>query len=243
MAVYHAGVVLNGKVALVTGAARRVGRSIAEELGRAGATVVVHYHASTPEVVAEVERELPGALAVSADLRAPAACAALLEAVQVRHGRLDLLVNSAAGYERGPFSAQGDDLWEAMLGLNLVAPARLIRLALPLGLVAVVNIVDVAAWQPWRNHAAYAASKAGLVQLTRCLALELAPTVRVNAVAPGTVAFPPDFTADEQRAALARIPLAEVGSPGDVARAVRFLLAEDYLTGVVLPVDGGSSLR
>ncbi|HEX2568423.1 MAG TPA: SDR family oxidoreductase [Polyangia bacterium] len=234
---------LNGKVALVTGAARRVGRAIAEELGRAGATVVVHYHASPPEAVAEVERELPGALSLRADLRSPAACADLLEAVRARHGRLDLLVNSAAGYERGPFSSQGDELWEALLELNLIAPARLIRLALPLGLVAVVNIVDVAAWQPWRNHAAYAASKAGLVQLTRCLALELAPTVRVNGVAPGTVAFPPDFTAAEQRAVLARIPLAEVGSPGDVARAVRFLLAEDYLTGVILPVDGGAGLR
>lgn len=234
---------LNGKVALVTGAARRVGRAIAEELGRAGATVVVHYHGSAPEVLAEIERELPGALTWRADLRSPAACAALLEGVRARHGRLDLLVNSAAGYERAPFSAQGDDLWEAMLGLNLVAPARLIRLALPLGLVAVVNIVDIAAWQPWRNHAAYAASKAGLVQLTRCLALELAPAVRVNAVAPGVAAFPPDFTPAEQQAVLARVPLAAMGAPADVARAVRFLLGEDYLTGVVLPVDGGASMR
>jgi pteridine reductase len=234
---------LNGKVALVTGAARRVGRAIAVELRRAGAEVVVHSHASPPETVAEVLRELPGALAYTADLRSPEACSALMEAVRARHGRLDLLVNSAAGYERAPFSEQGDALWEAMLGLNLIAPARLIRLGLPLGLVSVVNIVDVGAWQAWKNHAAYAASKAGLVQLTRCLGLELGPAVRVNAVAPGTVAFPPDFTPAEQRAVLARIPLGQVGSPEDVARAVRFLFAEDYLTGVILPVDGGSCLR
>jgi pteridine reductase len=154
-----------------------------------------------------------------------------------------VLVNSAASYPRGPFAAQGDEVWEATLALNLVAPARLIRLALPLGLAAAVNIVDVAAWQPWKNHAAYAAAKAGLAHLTRCLALELAPSVRVNAVAPGTVAFPPDFGAAERRAIESRIPLARTGSPADVARAVRFLVEQDYLTGAVLPVDGGAGLR
>jgi NAD(P)-dependent dehydrogenase (short-subunit alcohol dehydrogenase family) len=231
-----------GKVALVTGSARRVGRAIAEELGRAGAIVVVHHHAS-PDQAAAVASSLPGAIALAADLTDPAACGALVDEIAARFGRIDLLCNSAAGYLRGPFREQGDRAWNDLLELNLAAPARLTRLALPRGLSSVVNIVDVAAWQAWRYHAAYAASKAGLAQLTRDLALELAPAVRVNAVAPGTVAFPADFTEEERAAVVARIPLGRVGAEADVARAVRYLFSEDFLTGVVLPVDGGASLR
>ncbi|MSP58847.1 MAG: SDR family oxidoreductase [Myxococcales bacterium] len=233
---------LAGKVALVTGGARRVGRAIAFELSRAGAQLVIHFHESRAEAAAVAAKLATGSI-VQADLRDAAACRALIDAVHAQHGRLDLLINNAADYRRAPFAYEEEAAWSEQLALNLVAPARLVRLALPLGISSVVNIVDVAAWQPWKHHAAYAASKAGLVQLTRNLALELAPSVRVNAVAPGTVVFPPDFSDGEQDAIIRRIPLERIGDPADVARAVRFLCSEDYLTGVVLPVDGGAHLR
>jgi len=232
---------LDDKIAVVTGAGRRVGRAIAEELAAAGATVVLHYHGSRVEV-AQLASQLERSLVVKADLRTAAGCRTLLEAVRKHCGRLDLLVNNAAGYQRGPFAYETDDTWNQMLALNLVAPARLIRGALGLGVSSVVNIVDVAARVPWKHHAAYAASKAGLAHLTACLALELAPAVRVNAVAPGTVAFPDDFSAGERAAIVRRIPLERVGQPSDVARAVRYLFEEEYLTGVILPVDGGAGL-
>ena len=233
--------ILDGKIALVTGAGHRVGRAIAEELAGAGAHVVVHYNRSRGPAE-EVAARLPRARVAQADLRSAAECAALLDGIRRAEGRLDVLVNSAAGYHRGPFAGESEELWSELIALNLAAPARLTRGALGLGLGAVVNIVDVAAWQTWKNHAAYSATKAGLVQLTRCLAKELAPAVRVNAVAPGTVAFPEDFGAAEREAITRRVPLGRTGEPRDVARAVRFLVEEDYVTGVVLPVDGGSAL-
>lgn len=226
---------------LVTGGGRRVGRAIVEELAGAGAFVIIHYHGSRIEA-AELSSQWPRSMVVKADLATREGCEALLYAVRSHRGKLDALVNNAADYERGPFAYESDELWEQMLALNLLAPARLTRGALALGVSSVVNLVDVAAWTPWKHHAAYATSKAALAHLTRCLALELAPAVRVNAVAPGTVAFPPSFSESERASVLRRIPLGRIGEPVDVARAVRFLLEEDYLTGTVLPVDGGAAL-
>jgi pteridine reductase len=130
-----------------------------------------------------------------------------------------------------------------MMALNLDAPMRLMRAAVPAGVVSIVNIVDVGAQQPWPNYLAYSTSKAALLHLSRCLALELAPGVRVNCVAPGTVAFPDDWSEARRAAQLERTPLGREGHPEDVARAVRFLMENDYLTGVCLPVDGGAALR
>ena len=120
---------------------------------------------------------------------------------------------------------------------------RLMREASRAGVSAIVNIVDVAAWQPWANWSAYATSKAALLHLSRCLALELAPATRVNCVAPGTVIFPDDWDEARRAQQLAKVPLGRAGSPSDVARAVRFLCEEEYLTGVCIPVDGGAGLR
>jgi NAD(P)-dependent dehydrogenase (short-subunit alcohol dehydrogenase family) len=233
---------LRGKTALVTGGARRVGRAIVEALAEAGARVVVHHHDSGA-AAAELAASLPGAIALAADLRAPEAAAALVDGARAATGRLDVLVNSAAAYARTPLDALDDDAWHAMLALNLDAPLRLMRAAVRAGATAMVNIVDVAAWQPWPGWSAYATSKAALLHLTRCLALELAPTVRVNAVAPGTVIFPDDWDAERRARQTAKIPLGRIGAPADVARAVRFLVEEDYLTGVCLPADGGAGLR
>jgi pteridine reductase len=233
---YHTAVQLEGKTALVTGGARRVGRAIVDELRAAGARVAIHHHASDAEPPA-------GCVAIRADLREPASAARVVDETVRALGAIDFLVNSAAGYQRTPLAELSDEKWDAMLALNLSAPMRLVRAAVPAGVRAIVNIVDVAAWQPWPNWLAYSTSKAALLHLTRCLALELAPRVRVNAVAPGTVAFPESWTAEQRARQEARIPLGHAGEPADVARAVRFLLTEEYLTGIVLPVDGGSGLR
>lgn len=235
---------LDGRLALVTGAARRLGRAIAQELSRAGAQVAIHCRRSVAEAE-ELAAALPGAFVLQADLLDPEQTAAMLRAAQerARSGRVDLLVNNAAGFQRTPFAALDEGAWAAMLDLNLTAPQRCLRLALPLGLRAAVNVVDVAAWQPWIGYAAYGVAKAGLLHLTRVLARELAPAVRVNAVAPGSVLFPEDYDEEARARALLRVPLGRAGSPEDVARAVRFLLAEPYLTGVCLPIDGGQGLR
>jgi pteridine reductase len=229
---------LQGSSALVTGGARRVGRAIVEELMRAGARVVVHHRDSDAEAAS-----LGAAAIVKGDLRDPACAARIVDEARAATGGLDILVNNAAGYARTPLATLGDAEWEAMLALNLSAPMRLMRAAVAQGARAIVNIVDIAAWQPWPNYLAYSTSKAGLLHLTRCLALELAPRVRVNAVAPGTAAFPDDWSDERRAAQVARIPLARAGTPADVARAVRFLVENDYLTGVCLPVDGGAGLR
>jgi NAD(P)-dependent dehydrogenase (short-subunit alcohol dehydrogenase family) len=233
---------LAGKTILVTGAARRVGRAIAEELGRAGARVAIH-HAHSDADAASLANAMRDAFVIRADLRDPAAPARVIDEVIARGGAIHGLVNCAGDYERTPLAELTDEKWASMLELNLTAPMRLVRAAAPRGVRAIVNIVDVAAWQPWPRWLAYSTSKAALLHLTRCLALELAPSVRVNAIAPGTVIYPDDWT-EEQRAHMnKKIPLGHAGNPADVARACRFLLSEEFLTGVCLPVDGGAGLR
>ncbi len=237
------GTALTGRLILVTGGAQRVGRSICEELGRAGARLVVHYHRSQTDAAALARSLGPGSLAIGADLRSAHQTAALFQTISDRLGRIDMLVNNAAIFHRTPFHALNDEAWDEQLAMNLTAPQRCTRLAVAAGATAVVNLVDIAAWQPWSEFSAYSVAKAGLLHLTRILARELAPTVRVNAVAPGTVLFPDDYDAAAKARVLARVPLGQTGQPADVARAVRFLLSESYLTGVCLPVDGGQGLR
>ena len=233
---------LSGKTALVTGGARRVGRAIVEELARAGCRVAIHHHGSV-DAAGELQRSLPGSLVVQGDLRDRAVAARIVGEVVAQAGALDLLVNSAAGYARTPLATMSDDAWDDMLALNLAAPMRLMREAARAGVASIVNIVDVAAWQPWANWTAYATSKAALLHLSRCLAIELAPATRVNCVAPGTVIFPDDWDEARRRQQLAKVPLGRQGSPLDVARVVRFLCEEQYLTGACIPVDGGAGLR
>jgi pteridine reductase len=223
---------LSGKVALVTGGARRVGRAIALELGRAGARVAVHHHGS-PKEADEVVRTIGNAFAVQADLRTAAGCEAAVNAIG---GRADVVVNSAAGFLHAPFAQITDAQWEETLALTLMAPVRLVRALRP---AAIVNILDLAALQAWRDYSAHCAAKAALAMLTRCWAVELAPHTRTNGIAPGTVLFPESFTAEQRARITRKIPLGHEGSPEDVARAVRFLCEEDFLNGVILPVDGG----
>lgn len=238
-----------GRSALVTGGAIRVGRAIALELARAGASVTVHYRRSEAEAqrtALDLRALGVQATVAQADLTQDGAPERLVASHLAAHGGLDFLVNSAAEFERVPAAELDRARFEAMLSANLTAPFLLARAALePLRerRGAIVNLVDLCGTtQVWRGYAHYAAAKAGLAALTKLLALEWAPEVRVNAVAPGTVLFPESLDAAERKRIVSRIPAGERGAPEDVARAVRFLLAQPFVTGQVLAVDGGRSL-
>jgi len=246
---------LDGRVALVTGAARRVGRGIALALAGGGAHVVVHYGTSAADA-AETAAAARGlgvdAEAMQADLTDPIRIAALFQGIQRRFGRLDVAVNSAASFVHRPFDRIGADEWDRVMAINLRAPflctqhaARLMGAAQrdgPPGLV--VNLADLGGVHAWRGCAHHAVSKAGLLHLTRVAARELAPCVRVNAIVPGAVLPPPGMDPDGE--AWLRLstagPLRARGTPEDVAGAVVFLAASDFITGVALSVDGGAHL-
>jgi pteridine reductase len=225
------------KVALVTGAGVRVGEAIARDLARHGFTVAAHYHTHRPRGFAA---------ALAEDLSSPDGPALLAAAFRARFRRLDLLVNSAAIFDGIPLADTDAAAFDSQMTLNARAPLLLVRALAPLlarSGGAVVNIADIGGGLlPWRGFAAYCASKAALVRLTECLALELAPRVRVNAVAPGTVLWPESYPAGRRRELVRRIPLRREGSPADVAAAVRYLAGAPFVTGAVLPVDGGRHL-
>jgi pteridine reductase len=225
------------RVALVTGAGVRVGNAVARDLERHGWTVAAHYRTHRPRGFAA---------ALQADLALADGPARLAADFRARFRRLDLLVNGAAAFEEAPLEETDAALFDAQMGLNARAPLLLAKALLPLlraSRGSIVNLADVGGGLvAWRGFAAYAASKAALVRLTECLALELAPDVRVNAVAPGTVLWPERYPAERRRALSARIPLGRAGTPADVASAVRFLAEAPFVTGAVLPVDGGRHL-
>lgn len=237
-------------VAFVTGAGVRVGRAIALGLAGAGYDVVVHANANVAaahDVAKEIEALGRVAWVESADLSDDDAIDALATRVVSAHPALDVVVHSAAGFEKVPFPNVTRAQYRAMQRVNLEAPYFLTQRLLPAlqraktdgGDPCVVHVVDVAGERPVSGYSHYSVSKAGVAMLTRALALELAPLVRVNGVAPGTVAFPPDFDDAAKRGILKRIPLGREGSPDDVARAVVFLVGASYITGAIIPVDGG----
>lgn len=242
---------LQGKVALVTGAARRVGAAIARRLHAAGADVVIHYRGSEGDA-AKLEEELNAlrprsARRVKADLLAPVAPRALVEAALAHFKRLDILVNNASTFYPTAVGRIESSHWDELMGSNLRAPLFLAQEAAPhLAKAggAIVNIVDIHAERPLKGYAVYSVAKAGLAALTRSLALELAPAVRVNAVAPGAIAWPEDgqFEPAERARIVATTPLARIGEPETIAEAVHFLAAATFVTGQVLAVDGGRSV-
>jgi len=234
------------KIALITGGAHRVGKAITLALARAGAHVVINYHTSheAAQMTAAEARALGvEALAVQADVADPQQVEAMVAIAKARFGRVEILVNSASHFEKTPLPTRDLTAWHRVTGIlihgsfycaNAVAPLMLER-----GEGAIVNIVDLSAWEPWPGFAAHSVGKAALLALTRQLALELAPVVRVNAVAPGPVLPPPGY-GEEQIARIAqRTLLRRWGTPNDVAEAVLFLIRADYITGEVITVDGG----
>ena len=245
-----------GKTVLVTGAAKRVGRAIAGELHAAGANVVVHYrHAAeaAKTVVDEFNAVRAGsACAVAGELCDIASLDRLVEAAVEHFGGLDALVNNASTFFATPLGSIDLAAWDDLIGSNLKAPLFLTQAAAPhlrAAHGAIVNITDVHAERPFANYPLYCAAKAGLLGLTRALAIELAPEVRVNAVAPGPILWPetaPEaeaamgFDADERARIVAHTLLKRSGEAQDIARTVRFLLADaPYVTGQVINVDGG----
>jgi len=225
------------RVALVTGAGVRVGNAVARDLTRHGWRVAGHYRTHRPRGLAA---------ALEADLALPDGPAQLAAAFRAQFSRLDLLVNGAAAFDAITVEETDAAAFDAQMDLNARAPLLLVKALLPLlrrSRGSVVNVADIGGGLvPWRGYAAYAASKAALVRLTECLALDLAPEVRVNAVAPGTVLWPDAYSAATRRTLAARIPLGRSGDPRDVAQAVRYLADAPFVTGAVLPVDGGRHL-
>jgi pteridine reductase len=242
---------LEGKAALVTGGARRVGAAIARRLHAAGASVLLHPRESEADA-ARLESELHAArprsaAKVKAELVAPVAPRALIGAALESFGRLDILVNNASSFFPVAVGAMEPSHWEELIGSNLRAPLFIAQQAaaeLSKNEGSIVNIVDIHAERPLKGYALYSIAKAGLAALTRSLALELAPRVRVNGVAPGAIAWPEDgqFPDAERARILATTPLARTGSPQDVAQAVHFLACAPYVTGQILAVDGGRSI-
>ncbi|MEW6038772.1 MAG: pteridine reductase [Pseudomonadota bacterium] len=240
-----------GKVALITGAARRVGATIAGHLHDQGYRVIVHYHRSEADALRLCEslnrRRNDSATAIGADLLELKALGPLVETAARRWGRLDVLVNNASVFYPTPMGSVTGQQWDELLGSNLRAPFFLIQHAMPwlaAGRGCVVNLADIHADRPLKNHPAYSIAKAGLVALTKSLAKELAPAIRVNAVAPGAILWPEQGTdASTQVEILNRIPLGRPGDPLDIAKAVTYFLDQaPYVTGQVLAVDGGRSL-
>jgi len=242
---------LAGKVALVTGGGRRVGAAIVRRLHAAGANVLVHYRDSEADA-AKLAGELNAqrarsAAKVKAELLAPVAPRALLGGALEHFGRLDILVNNASAFFPVPVGAMEPSHWEELIGSNLRAPLFISQQAAPelaKNEGSIVNIVDIHAERPLKGYAIYSVAKAGLAAATRSLAVELAPRVRVNGVAPGAIAWPEDgqFPDAERERIIATTPLARLGSPDDIARAVHFLACAPYVTGQVLAVDGGRSI-
>jgi len=242
---------LDGKTALVTGGARRVGAAIARRLHAAGAKVLLHYRDSEADA-ARLESELNAlrarsAAKVKAELLAPVAPRALVAGAIEAFGRLDILVNNASSFFPVAVGAMESSHWEELIGSNLRAPLFISQQAAPelaKNEGSIVNIVDIHAERPLKGYALYSIAKAGLAALTRALALELAPRVRVNGVAPGAIAWPDDgqFPDAERSRILATTPLGRTGAPEDIARAVHFFASAPYVTGQILAVDGGRSI-
>jgi pteridine reductase len=242
---------LAGQTALITGAARRVGAQLARALHAEGANLAIHCHRSLAEaeqLAAELNAVRPASAQVfGADLRDAAQPARLVAQACARFGGLNLLINNASSFYPTPLGSITLSQWQDLMGTNLQAPLFLSQAAAPplkASRGAIINIVDIHGLRPLRDHTVYSTAKAGLIMLTRALARELAPEVRVNAVAPGAVLWP-EAGMDEERKGkiLEQTPLHRPGSPADIARAVLFFAAESpFVTGQILAVDGGRSV-
>ena len=245
---------MQGKVVLVTGGAKRVGAAICRKLHAAGANIALHYRSSAQDALAlqsELQAERPGsALHIQADLLDPQALFRLVEETISHFGRLDALVNNASSFFATSLGDVNDQNWNDLIGTNLKAPLLLAQAAakeLRHNHGAIVNIVDIHAERPMHGHLLYSIAKGGLSALTRALAQEMAPQVRVNAIAPGVIVWPESAEwGDEtrRRQIIAHTLLKREGEPDDIARTVKFLLNDaPYITGQIIAVDGGRSIN
>jgi pteridine reductase len=242
---------LAGKTALITGAARRIGAAIAVCLHAAGMNLVLHYRSSATaaeQLCDELQQQRPDSVElIQGDLLNTAQLPSIVTQARARWGRLDALINNASSYYATPLESVSEADWNDLVGSNLKAPFFLAQAAAPWlretgG--SIINMVDIHAERPRDRHPVYSIAKAGLVMLTKSLAWELRPHVRVNAVAPGAILWATAETDPQQRSdILARVPLQRLGEVEDIARSVLFLLRDgDYINGQVIAVDGGRSL-
>ena len=243
---------LNDRTVLITGGARRIGAEIARCLHAAGANLMIHYHRSAAEaaqLVSEFNELRPrSAASTGADLRVTAELDTLVSATVQQFGRLDVLINNASTFYPTPLGEITEAHWDDLLGSNLKAPLFLSQAARPALRAAqglILNIVDIHGIRPLKRYPVYSVAKAGLIMLTRSLARELGPEIRVNAIAPGPVMWPADGHADAalQAEIVQRTALKRAGDASDIARAALFFAADaPYVTGQILAVDGGRSL-
>ncbi|HST58888.1 MAG TPA: SDR family oxidoreductase [Longimicrobium sp.] len=239
----------DARIALVTGGAVRIGRAISSALAEDGYRLVIHYNSSSgpaDELVDEIRSGGGEAVAIGADLADADAVRRLASDAVDAFGGIDVLVNNASVFPSERLEETDEALWDHTMAVNLRAPFFLIRhLASTLRARkgVVINMADLAGIQAWAAYAAHGISKAGIVHLTEVAARSLAPDVRVNGIAPGTVLPPESMSDDEIRQLAERAPLKKNGSPEDVVRALRYLLAADFVTGQTLVVDGGRLLR
>lgn len=239
---------LQGRVALVTGAARRLGRHIALRLASEGVDIAVHYGKSTEEaqqLVAEVEKLGRRAAAFPAELDDVGLIRNLVLRVVDHFGRLDVLINSAANFLQTKFAEASESTWDASLDTNLKAPFFLCQAAAPhlakSGHGAIINFADIGGLVGWREFIPHSISKAGIILMTRVLAKELGPAIRVNALAPGTITMPGD-PPEWQHDFIEHAPLRRSGRPDEITDAVVFLLTAEFVTGQTLVIDGGRTL-
>jgi len=247
----HSHPTLDGRWALITGAGKRIGAAIARTLHAAGANIVVHYRGSKGSAL-QVARELNdaragSAITVGADLLDIAGLPTLVSEIVAQTGRLDILVNNASSFYPTPVGEITEDQWDDLMGTNLKAPLFLSQACVPhlrATTGTIVNIVDIHATRPLRHHTIYGPAKAGLAMLTRTLARDLAPEIRVNGVSPGAILWPEDGMPDRVKDTIIKqVPLKRPGEPGDIADCILYLVRDAaYVTGQIIAVDGGRSI-
>jgi pteridine reductase len=236
-----------GKVALVTGAARRVGKAIALALADRGAHVVITYNSSGAEALAtlgEIEARGVQGLALQGNITHSGDVDAIVRRVIERFGRIDILVNNASNYYKTPFETLTEEQWDDLVGTNLkgtfLVSKRVGDEMLKTGAGKIINLADWAGFRPYKDYLPYCVAKAGVIALTTALAKTLAPHIQVNAVAPGPVLLPEDFSDTLRQAVVQATPLKRIGTPNDIAQTVVFLVeGSDFITGATIPVDGG----
>lgn len=240
---------LIGKIAVVTGGAKRVGRAIALELAKKGTHLLLHYHTSLDEAqktAAQIRAYGVRCELIQADLSQTRDIEKMTQMIQEKNMSVDILVNSASLFYKTPFASVQESDWDRLMDTNLKGPFLLskqigIRMAQTNG-GKIINIADWSGFRPYRDYAPYCVSKGGLITLTKALARDLAPKVIANAIAPGPVLPPPDFTKEETKQIAKKTLLGRIGTPEDIAHAVVFLLENDFINGTVLVVDGGRSI-
>jgi len=237
---------IRGKIALITGSAKRIGRAAAIELAKRGARIAVHYRTSehqARETLQSIRQAGSDGVIVQADLVAMREIDRMFGEIQESLGGLDILVNSASVFHTGTAEDATPEHWDSQINANAKAPffiaQNAARMMLPRGHGKIVNIVDVAGEIIWPGYFSYSVSKAALIAVNRGLAKAYAPTIQVNGIAPGPVLFPENYTEEQKKSAIDRTLLKRAGSPVDVVNAIIFFLENDYITGEVLHVDGG----